>query len=253
MISPCPQALDILLEEGTNFKDHLGANREALGTGITVIGASARAGKSCLGMWLLDVVIKYTSRPIILVGMSDIVLKQFPDYWKDRISNLSLEKITEFPQGSVIYIDDSAVLISNRSSQVKHQVQLNRLYGIISHLGMSIILTTQSLATIDIGIYRSTHLCILIRYFEPFALEFERHLWTDKVVDAQHRLKRSSKLPFYRDLYYSIQDDLICQVYFPEWLDRKNPKYTESATILSKPYSQLDKDELTSRIHTGKN
>ena len=116
---------------------------------------------------------------------------------------------------------------------------------------MSIIFTTQSLATIDIAIYRSTHLSILIRYFEPYALDFEQHIWTDKVRQAQVRLKASSEMVFYRDIYFSIQDNMLCKVHFPKWLDRTNPIYSESATILSKPYGYLSKDELTSRIKTG--
>lgn len=253
MISPNPQTLDILLEEGMRFKDSRGNNREALGTGIVVCGGSSRSGKSCLSWWLLQVVIERTSRHIALVGMSDIVLKSLPSEWRDRISNPLLENITEFPQGSVILIDDASVLVNNRSSGNKSQVALNRIYGIISHLSMSIIFTTQSLATIDIAIYRSTHLSIIIRYFEPYALDFEQHIWTEKVRQAQVRLKHSSRLIYYRDMYYSIQDNMICKVHFPRWLDRTIPEFKESATILSKPYGFLSQEELTSRITTGKN
>jgi len=253
MISPNPQTLDIILEEGMMFKDSRGNKREALGTGIVVVSGSSRSGKSCLSWWLLQAVIERTSRPIALVGMSDIVLDSLPQEWRSRITNPSLENIAEFAQGSVILIDDASVLVNNRSSGNKSQVALSRIFGIISHLSMSIIFTTQSLATIDIAIYRSTHLSILIRYFEPYALDFEQHMWTDKVRQAQVRLKHNSKLPFYRDLYFSLQDNMVCEVHFPNWLDRTNPSYAEKATILSKPYGYLNQEELTSRIASGKN
>lgn len=253
-IAPAPRLLDILLSEGTPFLDAQGMQREALGTGLCVLLGTARAGKTALAWWLLDLVIRYTDRPVALIGMPSKVLEVLPEHWQGRVTNPPLEKIKDFKRPAVCLIDDSAVLLNNRRAMSSENVEMNQLWGILSHLGqgLSVILTTQNLATIDIGAYRSTHLSVIVRFCEEFTLRSEHHKWNDLVIDAQYELQRAGQLPYHRDVYYSLQDGLICKAGFPEWLDRKAVGNEERGTILSKPYAYLSKTELAQRIGTKK-
>ena len=247
-ISPSPRLLDILLDEGTRFKDKHGKNQNAIGCGIAVILGSSRSGKTALSWWILDMVIRHTERPLALIGMPEKVMGALPDSWDGRVSNPSMDDIMDLPP-SVILVDDSAIFLNNRSSGRSEQVSFNRLYGILSHLGHSVILTTQSLATIDIGVFRSTHLAVIVRWCEAFGIEHEQHTWTNKVLDAQTLLKEAGTIPYHRDVYYSVQDDLVCLAGYPEWLEKRSG---ENANILSKPYAYLSKKELRERLDPPK-
>lgn len=244
MICPSPRMVDLLLEEGTKF----GKNKSAIGCGIGIILGQARSGKTALSWWLLEFVIENTNRHIALIGMADLVLKQLPETWKNRVSNPNLEDILSVPRGSVILIDDSAVLLNSRSSMRKTQVAMNRLYGIFSHLSQTVILTTQNLNTIDIGVFRSTHICVLVRFCERFSLINDPHPYSGKLLKIQDVLEENSTLPYYRDLYFSLEENMLCKVHFPEWLDREKESNKERGTILSKPYGYLKKEELQDRI-----
>lgn len=250
MIAPAPRLMDLLLSEGTPFLDHEGNQKEALGTGLAVILGTARAGKTALMWTLLDFVVRYTDRPIALIGMPQKVLDVLPDHWEGRVTNPDLEKILEFKRPAVCVVDDSAVLLNNRSAMEKGQRKMNKIWGILSHLGngLTMILTTQNLNTVDIGAYRSTHLAVIVRFCEEFALAAEHHRWNGLVLSAQEELQRASRIAYQRDVYYSMQDDLICAAPFPEWLDRKAEGNAERGLILSKPYSYLSRSELEKRL-----
>lgn len=243
LICPSPRTLDLLLEEDTPFM-----GRNATGCGNLIILGSARAGKTSIAWWLLDFVIQNTNRHIALIGMSDLVLKQLPKSWNGRVSNPSLENVLDVPRGAVILMDDSAVLLNNRSSAKKAQVAWNRLYGIFSHLSQTLIFTTQNLNTIDIGVYRSTHLNILVRYCERFPLINDPNQFSGRILEIQDILKENSDIPFHRDLYYSMFDDLLCKAEYPDWVNRHIEGNEERGMILSKPYGFLDKQELYNRI-----
>lgn len=244
LISPNPRMVDLLLEEGRKFDK----NKSAIGCGVGIILGQARSGKTALSWWLLEFVIQKTNRHIALIGMSDLVLEQLPDEWKDRVSNPDISDILTVPRGAVILIDDSAVMLNSRSSMRKMQVAMNRLYGIFSHLSQTLILTTQNLNTIDIGVFRSTHICVLVRFCERFSLINDPHPYSQKLLKIQDILEENSELPYYRDLYYSLEENLLCKSHFPEWLDRDKEGNKERATILSKPYGYLNKEELQERI-----
>ena len=245
LICPSPRTLDLLLEEDTPYMQ---GKFTATGCGNLIILGSARAGKTSIAWWLLDFVIENTNRHIALIGMSDLVLKQLPPSWKGRVSNPSFENVLDVPKGAVILMDDSAVLLNNRSGMKKAQVAWNRLYGIFSHLGQTLIFTTQNLNTIDIGVYRSTHLNILIRYCEKFPLINDPNQFSGRILEIQDILKENAELPYYRDLYYSMFDDLLCKADYPDWVNRHIEGNEERGMILSKPYGYLDKEELHKRI-----
>lgn len=247
-ISPAPRLLDILLDEGTRFKDKYGKTQNAIGCGIAVVIGSSRSGKTAFSWWVLDMVIRHTKRPLALIGMPDKIMSALPDSWEGRVSNPSMDEIMDLPP-SVILVDDSSIFLNNRSSGRTDQVVFNRLYGILSHLGHSLILTTQSLATIDIGVFRSTHLAVIVRWCESFGVEHEYHTWTNKILDAQELLKEAGTIPYHRDVYYSVQDDLVCLAGYPKWLEKGTG---ENAIMLSKPYAYLSKKELRERLDPPK-
>lgn len=250
MIAPAPRLMDLLLSEGTSYLGRDGEPSEALGTGLCVVLGTARAGKTALAWSLLDFVVRYTDRPVALIGMPDKVLEALPEHWSGRVTNPPLEKMARFKRPAVCLIDDSAVLLNNRAAMEKRSRNMNKMWGILSHLGsgLTVILTTQNLNTVDIGAYRSTHLAVVVRFCEEFALRAEQHRWNGLVLSAQEELQQVASLPYYRDVYYSLQDDMVCRAEFPQWLDRKAVGNEERGLILSKPYFYLSQKEMEERL-----
>ena len=87
-----PSIVNLLLKEGQRWKVD-GKMREALGTGIIPIVASARGGKTSLAYVMIDYVIKYTSRPVILDSFPQKVIDEgIPEHWRGRVSNHQVAK-----------------------------------------------------------------------------------------------------------------------------------------------------------------
>ena len=69
-----PSIVDLLLQEGQRWEVN-GTFREALGTGIIPIVASARGGKTSLAYVMIDYVVRHTKRPVILDSFPQKVIE----------------------------------------------------------------------------------------------------------------------------------------------------------------------------------
>jgi len=96
-----PSITNLLLAEGQRFQNG-DALSIALGTGVIPIVATARGGKTSLAYVMLDYVIRYTNRPVILDSFPQRVIDEgIPDHWKGRVYNTHFEDIASIDEPAV--------------------------------------------------------------------------------------------------------------------------------------------------------
>jgi len=242
-----PSITNLLLEEGQRFENIYGNMAEALGSGIVAIVGTARSGKTSLAYTMLDYVVKYTRRPIILDSFPQRVIEEgVPEHWRGRVSNEPFENIASIEEPAVWLVDDTASNFNSRDAMASKSKLLARVAGVLSHFagGMTVIFTTQMLSGVDISFFRYTNLATVIRYVDRELIAHERPEWQGLVREGQYQLQAVSK-PLHREYYYSSKDDIVAEALFPKWLDKKNDPIR--ADLLSRPmryHSVEDKEAI---------
>jgi len=228
--NPAKKAQMLLLEPNVECYE-----QKALGTGIIPIAGSARAGKSTLMLALVEWAVKHTQRSFYFVGVPDAYIEALPDHIRSISSNPTMNELTTLRDGIVI-LDDTAVSMSSRDSATTQSRMINRIAGVISHLGLTLILTTQSMAGIDLSLLRYTEMAPLVKRVDKIALRVERSEWTEEIKDAQDELHRFN---YDRSLYWSVADEQLCKHPFSEWM---------ASDVLSRPFRYLSQSELDSQL-----
>ena len=246
-----PSITNLLLQEGQRFK--VGDDwRTALGTGICAITATARGGKTSLSYVMIEYVIKYTNRPVILASFPQKVLDEgIPEHWRDRVTNTPFEDIAQVDGPAVWLVDDSGSHYNSRDSMKNTSGKLlARSAGILSHFGggMTVIFTTQLLSGVDVSFFRYTNLAPVVRFVDRDVIKFERPEWREMVEEGQYQLQRVSSGRFL-DYFWSAKDKMLVPVYFPDWLDKKKDPYR--ADLMSRPMRYHTTDD-KQRMITGK-
>jgi hypothetical protein len=226
-----PSIVNLLLKEGQRWEVD-GEFREALGTGIIPIVASARGGKTSLA----DYVIQHTSRPVILDSFPQKVIDEgIPEHWKGRVTNEKFIDLAKINQPVVWLLDDNAVHYNSRDSMTSSSKLLARSAGVLSHFGggMTVIFTTQLLSGIDLSFLRFTTLAPIIRFIDGDVISQERKEWKSQVIQGQFELRKVCKDYRLRDYFYSSKDRMLCPAIFPDFLNKDiDPK---KADLLSRP------------------
>ncbi len=240
-----PSITNLLLREGQRFK--VGEQfRTALGTGIIPILGTSRAGKSSLSYVMLDYVIKYTNRPVILDSFPQRVLDEgVPEHWKGRVYNTPFDQLASIDEPAVWLIDDTGVNYNSRDAMGSGKL-LSRVAGILSHLGggMTVIFTTQLLSGVDVSFFRYTNIAPIIRFVDDDVIKHERPEWKELVIEGQYQLKRVTGGRCL-DYFYSSKDRMLVKALFPKWLDSKNDPV--KADLLSRPmryHTQAEKERM---------
>jgi len=201
-----PSIINLLLKEGQRWKVE-GEFREALGTGIIPIIASARGGKTSLAYAFIDYVIKHTNRPVILDSFPQVVIDEgIPDHWKGRVSNTSFNDIALVDEPAVWLLDDSATHFNSRSAMSS---------------------TNQTL------VLRYTTISPIIRWVDRDLIAQERKEWKGEIEHGQYELRKVSKDPRYRDFFWSSKDRCLVPAPYPKFLSKKED--ARKADLLSRP------------------
>lgn len=246
-----PSITNLLLAEGQRFQTGENKFSTALGTGVIACVGTSRSGKSSLAYVMLDYVIKYTKRPIILDSFPQVVIDEgVPDSWKGRVFNTPFEDIATVDSPAVWLVDDTGTSYNSRDSMGRGKM-LARSAGILSHFGggMTVIFTTQLLSGVDVSFFRYTNLAVVVRYVDPEVLRFERPEWRDIVSEGQYQLNR---VTYGRclDYFYSSKDKTLVKTVYPSWLNPKNnPK---KADLLSRPMRYHTVENKIRMIRTNK-
>ena len=230
-----PSIVNLLLKEGQRWEVD-GQFREALGTGIIPIVASARGGKTSLAYVLIDYVIQHTTRPVILDSFPQKVIDEgIPDHWRGRVTNEKFVDLAKINQPVVWLLVDNAVHYNSRDSMTSSSKLLARSAGVLSHFGggMTVIFTTQLLSGIDLSFLRFTTLAPIIRFIDGDVISQERKEWKSQVMQGQFELRKVCKDYRLRDYFYSSKDRMLCPAIFPDFLNKDiDPK---KADLLSRP------------------
>lgn len=242
-----PSIVNLLLKEGQRFEND-GYFEEALGTGIIFCVGSARSGKTSLAYSMIDYVIRFTNRPVILDSFPKKVIDEgIPDHWKGRVSNTSFNEIASIEEPAVWLVDDSGVHYNSRRSLESNGRILSSVAGILSHFGggMTVIFTTQSLSAIDLSFLRFTTIAPCIRWIDKDVMHTERKEWLGEVKHGNYLLSQVSNDVRFRDYFYSSKDKCLVKVKFPDFLNKNNDPI--KADLLSRPmryHTQEDKERM---------
>lgn len=231
----CPRAQELILPRGTPFKID-GVEKKALGTGIVAIIGSARSGKTTLALEIM----KNSNRDLAFVGLPDIYLNALPDDMKSRATNPDIEEMVSI-RDSIVLLDDTAVQLNSRDYQKGMNKVIGRLAGIISHFGITLIMTVQSTSQVDVSLFRATEMSILFKRMDPVAMRFERDSMSEEAEYAQMRLRDFGTPP---SLYYCLYSDTIWRSPVPfssKWGDRRKD-------ILSRPWRYADESYIKSQV-----
>ena len=240
-----PSITNLLLAEGQRFQNG-DALSIALGTGVIPIVATARGGKTSLAYVMLDYVIRYTNRPVILDSFPQRVIDEgIPDHWKGRVYNTHFEDIASIDEPAVWLVDDTGTSFNSRDAMGRGKL-LARTAGVLSHFGggMTVIFTTQLLSGVDVSFFRYTNIAPIIRFVDNDVIKHERPEWKELILEGQYQLKRVSSGRCL-DYFYSAKDRILVQTIFPKWLDPKENKL--KADLMSRPmryHTQEDKERM---------
>ena len=145
--TPSPRAQCLLLAAGSTCHDSYGEEQRAIGTGIIPVVGTARSGKTVLGLSCMEWAVANTDRDLAFVRVPDEYLEALPKRMRQVHKSINRDALKS--QRLHRSLDDTAVTINARDSQRARSKMLNRLYGVISHLGLTLILTTQSMAGVS--------------------------------------------------------------------------------------------------------
>lgn len=231
----CPRAQELVLERGEPVEID-GVEKKALGTGIIAIIGSARSGKTTLALEIM----KDSNRPLCFVGLPDLYLEALPDEMKSRSSNPEINDLVSV-RDSIVLLDDTAVQLNSRDYQKGMNKVIGRLAGIISHFGITLIMTVQSTSQVDVSLFRATEMSILFKRMDPVAMRFERDSMSDEAEYAQMRLREFGTPP---SLYYCMYSDSIWRSPKPfslGWGERRKD-------ILSRPWRYADESYIKKQV-----
>jgi len=239
-----PAIVNLLLQEGQRWEVN-GRFKTALGTGIIPIVASARGGKTSLAYAMIEYVIRYTNRPIILDSFPQRVIDEgIPDHWRGRVTNTSFNEIASVDEPAVWLLDDSATHFNSRSAMSSTNQTLAKAAGVLSHFGggMTVLFTTQSMSGIDLSLLRYTTISPIIRWVDPDLIPQERKEWRPEIEHGQYELRKVCKDERFRDFFWSSKDRVLVRCPFPEFLKADDDPV--KADLLSRPmryHSEEDK------------
>ncbi len=241
-----PSIVNLLLQEGQRWKVD-GKMRDALGTGIIPIVASARGGKTSLAYAFIDYVIEHTKRPVILDSFPQVVIDEgIPSHWAGRVSNTSFNDIAKVEGPAVWLLDDSATHFNSRSAMSSTNQTLAKAAGVLSHFGggMTVLFTTQSMSGIDLSLLRYTTISPIIRWVDGDLIPQERKEWKAEVEHGQWELRKVCKDVRFRDFFWSAKDRMLVEAPFPKFLSKEVD--AKKADLLSRPmrYHSIEDKEV---------
>lgn len=230
---------NLLFEESRVFQDRYGNDVSALGTGIIPIVGTARSGKTSLAYAMLEWVIDNTNRDVILDSFPQVIIDEaFPSKFEGRIFNHAFVDIAKVDRSSVWLVDDTGASFNSRDAMTGNSKTLSKVAGILSHWEQTVIFTTQLFSAVDLSFLRYTALAPIMRRVDPSVISQERPQFQEMVRQANHVLKSVSKKPYYRDFYFDVKNEMVCEAPFPKWIDKElHPK---NADMLSKPMKYHD-------------
>jgi len=149
--------------------------------GIIGISASGKMGKSALAFSIAELVPGLRDRPHYLFETAQADLSCFPGF-------TLVTDLDDVPSGSLVIIEDLGRIFGARGSAQNQQ--LPRWLGVISHKGIVVIFTIQSLSDADISLFRSQNFIELHKIMWDEDLQFERPEFRESATYANLMINR---------------------------------------------------------------
>ena len=141
-------------------------------------------------------------------------------------------------KSSVWLVDDTGASFNSRDAMSGNSKTLSKVAGILSHCEQTVIFTTQLYSAVDLSFLRYTALCPLIRRVDPSVISQERPQFQEQIRQANWLLKSVSSEPYFRDFYFDVKNETVCEAPFPDWINKE--KHPLKADMLSKPMKYHD-------------
>ena len=149
--------------------------------GIIGISASGKMDKSALASSIAELVPVRRDRPHYLFETAQADLSCFPGF-------TLVTDLDDVPSGSLVIIEDLGRIFGARGSAQNQQ--LPRWLGVISHKGIVVIFTIQSLSDADISLFRSQNFIELHKIMWDEDLQFERPEFRESATYANLMINR---------------------------------------------------------------
>lgn len=194
--------------------------------GVIPFLGSGKMGKSCALHTLADML--YPKRRKVMIETVEIDLSAFPGY--EVVSS-----VDDVPPDSIAIIEDMARTFNSRSSSNKSTLQ--EWVGAISHKGILVMFTVQSLADADIAFLRSQNVIHVHKLMHSEDLRFERPEIRSQQTIANLRIMEESQKHPEKDLrsfcYVPRYDEVLCLPIVP-WWTRNNSHFLREVKVCSK-------------------
>ncbi len=151
-------------------------------TGIGLILGDLGKGKSALGYYLLETLGKHYNKPKFVYGLPKEKIHLVPRDIKP-IYDL------DFPEGSIVLIDESYLHLNSRSSMKSQNKFINKLMGLVRQKRILCIYISPTSRRLDIGVVSAVQF-LIIKKPSLLAVKFDRTQLRGILEDVLRKFKR---------------------------------------------------------------
>lgn len=206
-------------------------------TGLCLIAGGIGSGKSCLAYGILEYMhIRYPRRQIAVFGFPEDKVKTLPGWIIPLYDD-------EFPDGSVVLIDEAYIQFHSRESMSERSKFIDLFSGLVRQKDIFGIFISQTFRKLDIGILSSAQL-ILIKKPPLLQAKMDRSETRKILTEALEYFKQATKKGYDpHKCVYAISNEKD----FIGFILNSNFPPTFWSEKLSKPYRGVKLSEMIAR------
>lgn len=209
-------------------------------TGLCIIAGGIGSGKSCLAYGMLEYIhTRYPNRKIGVFGFPEDKIKILPSWITPIYDN-------EFPDGSVVLVDEAYIQFHSRESMSERSKFIDLFSGLVRQKDIFGIFISQTFRKLDIGILSSAQL-VLIKKPPLLQAKMDRSEIRQILLEALNYFTEASKKGYdpHKCVYViSNEKDYI------GFIINSNFPPTFWSENLSKPYSGIKLSEMIAKFKT---
>ncbi|RLB10377.1 MAG: hypothetical protein DRG27_03155 [Deltaproteobacteria bacterium] len=206
-------------------------------TGLCLIAGGIGSGKSCLAYGILEYMhVRYPRRKIAVFGFPEDKVKTLPDWIIPLYDD-------EFPDGSVVLIDEAYIQFHSRESMSERSKFIDLFSGLVRQKDIFGIFISQTFRKLDIGILSSAQL-VLIKKPPLLQVKMDRSEIRNILTEALECFKQAAKKGYDpHKCVYAISNEKD----FIGFIVNSNFPPTFWSEKLSKPYRGVKLSEMIAR------
>ena len=153
--------------------------------GIIACVGTGRSGKTALSHYLAEC----SNKPVYLLGYPSEALQMCPPDWK----SVTPEQVFNL-QDCTLILDDAALFLSSRDFADDWAKKWVRFQTIISHKGITLIFSIQSMNLLDICVLRSQRMSVLYKFSDLVNVMYERAEFKRVAIAARNHITHARNL-----------------------------------------------------------